>query len=334
MFFVLDYAVALYTFFLIFLTYVLIEMYDKDIYVIVLIWKPFKCLLKKKQLHRRTTLVETFCMFILLSSVKICTVTICLLTKARIYDETGKRIRKNFLYLDATIRYFGHEHHYYGMLAVFLGLMFVFFPFFLLLIYACKLFQKLMNAFGGIFQPLHVFMDVLQGSYKTSPIDMRYFSAYYLFLRFLCQFIVVYFQSVSVLPITAVVMMVSSLIFAAVQPYKDQAQNRLDLTCLLFITTFYTSATLMLFVYYLDIIWIDVADFAFVSSLVVISLFYIGTWLYAMFAPKIRNAYSSICSKRKNNEENFDEQHHAINWSDESRSLLTYSTIRSECFYI
>jgi len=325
----LDYIVALYPFFLISLTYILIKMYDKNCYVVVVAWKPLKCLLSKKHFNKRTTLVETFCTFMLLSSIKIVAITTCLLSKARIYDESGKRNRKNFLYLDATIRYFGHEHHYFGILAVLTCFIFVFFPFLLLLSYPCKCFQKLMNAFGGIFQPLHVFMDVLQGSYKTSPIDLRYFSAYYHFLRFLCQFITAYFQSVSILPFTAVVLMVSSLVFAAVQPYKNQAHNRLDLTCLLFITTFYSSATLMLFMYYLDIIWIEVADFAFMSALFAIALFYVVMLLYAMFGHNIRTIYNCVYSKRKKREENF-EEHNEIYSSDETRSLLTYSTIHSE----
>ena len=109
-------------------------------------------------------------------------------------------------------------------------------------------------------------MDAVQGCYRTTPVDLRYFSAFYLFLCFLCQILIMFFKTMAILPITTLILMVSSLIFAVVQPYKDRNHNRLDLVCLLLATFFYASATLMVFVFNTDITWIIAADVPFVLA--------------------------------------------------------------------
>ena len=294
----LDYIIALYPFLLILITYILIKLYDKNFYVITIAWKPFKYLLKNKHWNGGNTLVETFCTFILLSSLKIVAITLALLSKAKVYDEDGKALTKEYLYLDASIQFLGPQHRYIAVVAIFVCFVFVFLPFLLLLIYPCKLFQKLMNLFGATFHHLHVFMDAVQGCYRTTPVDLRYFSAFYLFLRFLCQIVVLSFKTMAIFPITAMILMVSSLIFAVVQPYKDWNHNKLDLVCLLLATFFYASATLMMLTFYLDITWINVADMPFALALLCIFLLYSFMLLYVIFGNCLKKIVNRVCFKR------------------------------------
>ena len=295
--FALDYIIALYPFLLILITYLLIKLYDKDCYVITTAWKPFKYLLKNKHWNAGNTLVETFCTFILLSSLKIVGITVFLLSKAKVYDEHGE-LTKEYLFLDASIQYFGPQHRYFSVMAIFICFVFVFLPFLLLLIYQCKIFQKLMNLFGATFHPLHMFMDAVQGSYKTKPVDLRYFSAFYSFLRFLCQIAVISFKTMTIFPIITLILMVSSLIFAVVQPYKDRNHNRLDLVCLLLATFFYASCTLMMLTFYLDITWIIAADVPFVLAFLSIMVLYISMLLYAIFSHYLKDIFKQVCLKR------------------------------------
>ena len=293
----LEYIIALYPFLLILITYLLIKLYDKNFHLIVVAWKPFKYLLKNKHWNAGNTLVETFCTFIHLSSLKIVGTTIALLCKAKSYDEHGKALTKEYLFIDASIQYFGPQHCYISVVAIIICFVFVFLPFLLLLIYPCKIFQKLMNLFGATFHPLHVFMDAVQGCYRTTPVDLRYFSAFYLFLCFLCQTVIVLFKTMAFLPITTFILMVSSLIFAVVQPYKDRNHNRLDLVCLLLATLFYASATLMVLIFYLDKSRILPADVIFGLAFLSIFVLYTFMLLYIIFGHSLKNIFKQVSFK-------------------------------------
>ena len=256
-------------------------------------------------------------------------ITISLLAKTRAYDETGLKLRKHYLYFNATIEYFNSEHHHFGILAIIIAFVFVFLPFVLLLLYPCKFFKKSLNFFGWNFHALHIFMDAFQGCYKTDPIDLRCFSVYYLLLRFVCLFLVAFFQSISVLPITTVILIACSIVFAAVQPYKDKLHNRLDIVSLLFLSFFYASATLMLSTFYLDITWVVTADIAFVAALSIIALFYVVMLTYAVFGRNFKSMYNKLRSKQNNKskyEDNLEDKRLEYGQSDECRSLLTVSS--------
>ena len=227
----LDYIVALYPFILIFITYVLLSLHDRNYRCLKLAWKPFKYLLGcfQRQWNIRTSLIETFATFILLSSTKILSVSFDLLAFTIAYDEMGTEIKKKFLLYDANIEYFGHDHLPFAVLALLIGFVFVFLPFLLLILYPCHCFQRCLNCLGWRCQALYIFMDAFQGSYKIEPYDLRYFSAFYLLLRFLFLIITELMPSSVVIPTLAITMLLSALIFALFQPYKKSSQNRLDI---------------------------------------------------------------------------------------------------------
>ena len=175
--------ITLYPFFI---TYILLTLYDKNL---KLAWKPFKSLLRcyQRQWNIRTSLVETFVTFILLSSTKILSVSFDLLAFT---IAMGTEIKKKFLYYDANIEYFGCDHLPFAVLALLIGFIFVFLPFLLLVLYPCRCFQRFLNCLGLRCQTLHIFMDTFQGIYKIEPYDLKYFSALHFLLRFLFPMIV------------------------------------------------------------------------------------------------------------------------------------------------
>ena len=87
----LDYIVALYPFLLIFITYVLISAHDRQYRLVVWLWMPFKmCVHKYRNTWNiRTSLIEIFATFILLSSVKILGISFQILTFTDTYDVAG-----------------------------------------------------------------------------------------------------------------------------------------------------------------------------------------------------------------------------------------------------
>ena len=180
----LEYLTAFYPFFLIFMTYILVSMHDKNYRLVVWLWQPFKwCLLRcKNHLTLKSSLIETFGTFILFSYVKVASISFDLLAPAKTYDVTGKLSNRWYLMFDGNIEFFGTQHLPFALLALVALFIFVVFPFLLLFLYPFRWFQRCLNCGKVRSQALHIFMDAFQGSYKTEPHDLRHFSALFLLL--------------------------------------------------------------------------------------------------------------------------------------------------------
>ena len=239
----LDYIVALYPFLLIFITYVLISAHDRQYRLVVWMWKPFKMCVRKYRntWNIRTSLIEIFTTFVLLSSVKILGVSFQILSFTATYDVAGNKLEKYYSTYNASIEYFGPTHLPYALLAIAISSIFVVFPFLLLAVYPCRCFHKCLNHFGPRFQTLHVFMDAFQGSYRTQPYDMRYFSAFYLFLRILVLAQPLIFLSAMMFFTSGILSLASAAIVTISQPYKDKAHNTMDTVMMLLMGTYFLS---------------------------------------------------------------------------------------------
>ncbi len=269
----LDFIVALYPFFLIFLTYLLVTMHDRNCRFVVWAWKPFKCCLDQRywgQLNPKGSLIETFATFIVLSNVKILGVCFDLLVPTKAYDETGSKLKVQYLYYDANIGYFSSQHLPFAVLALLIGVVFVLVPFLLLLLYPCRCFQRVLNALGCKCQALHIFMDVFQGRYKTQPYDLRYFSAYYFLLRFLIL-LTLTTGSVFYLSSTSFLLIVGGIVFAVFQPYKNISHNKFDIIALFTMVMFYTSLASCLVASQMDRHWLTLSVIMIVVSVVFLS---------------------------------------------------------------
>ena len=135
----LELAVGVYPLSLLLVTYMLIRLYDSNFAPIVTIWKPFQAVLQytKRKIETRTTLIDAFCTFFLLSHTKLLSSCADLLMPVTVYElnSTGQLSYSWRLYNNATISYFGHQHLPYAMLAIGMLFLFVLFPVLLLTLY-------------------------------------------------------------------------------------------------------------------------------------------------------------------------------------------------------
>ncbi len=209
-----DYIIALYPFLLIFFTYILITAYDRRYRVLILIWRPFK-----KCITRPGTYTHP-----LLSSIKILRASNKILSWTIVYDVTGKKV-DTIVSTSTNVKYFSSLHLPFALLAIAISLILVVLPLFLLIIYPCRCFHWCLNSCGLRLQTLHIFMDAFQGSYKLHPCDMRYFSAFYLFLHVLMFVHAELFPSPMTLYISGIITLASAILIALFQPYKVNAHN-------------------------------------------------------------------------------------------------------------
>ena len=281
----LDFIVALYPFFLILLTYLLINMHDRNCRLVVLAWKPLKWCLGcyRREVNPHASLAETFGTFILFSNVKILGVCFDLLAPTKAYAPTGTQLDRQFLYYDASIEYFSSEHLPFAVLALLIGFIFVVLPFLLLVAYPCSCFQRCLNFLGWRNPSLHIFMDAFQGSYRTEPRDLRYFSAYYLLLRFLVLLSINIVGSVFAVPVIAYVVTAATFVLVMFQPYKSNLHNKLDIASLISMVLLYVGMSSSIVTSYLDEKWITCSKVLLSLSLTLVFLLVVALLCLRMF---------------------------------------------------
>ena len=239
----LDYAIACYPLLLIVVSYVFIELHARNFRLFVCLWKPFQRFFLQKQWNIKTSVIEVFTTFLLLSNVKFLSVSFDLLTPTEVHNINGSLLGL-FLYYDASIAYFGKEHLPYAVLALLLLLIFVIFPIVLLLLYPMRCFQQCLGLCGIRWHALPIFIDAFQGCYKdgtNGTRDCRYFAALYLTTRF--TLFVMYAFTVDVLfyAVGQFLLIVFAVLIAIIQPYKAQfaVYNIVDTVFILLLALWY-----------------------------------------------------------------------------------------------
>ena len=165
----LDYIIAVYPLILITVTYLFVELHDWGFRPIVWLWRPFhRCFVRsRRQWDIRTSLIDAFATFFLLSYVKLLSVSFDLLYPLSITDMYGHTLGSMYLYFDATVEYFGKEHLPYGIVATVTLVVFIICPVVLLCVYPCRCFQRCLIRCRFQCRVLHTFMDVFKGGGTT-----------------------------------------------------------------------------------------------------------------------------------------------------------------------
>ena len=233
----LDYLVAVYPLFLIFLTYTAVLLHDRYS-IVVKIWRPayrvFSCI--RREWNIRGSLIQAFATFMVLSYVKILNVSFSLLIPVQVKDVNGEVVNATYLASDAELVYFCSEHLPYGILAIVMLSLFNILPTLLLLLYPCGCFQKCLTCCGIRSVTLHTFMDALQGCYRYQPRDCRYFAGIYLCVRilFLATFAVINDQMI--ISLSGVYFTLLAIIVTLSKPYRQELHNLVDVAIFSFST--------------------------------------------------------------------------------------------------
>ena len=168
----LDYIIAVYPILLMIITYLLIGLYDKDYRVITMMWKPFRILFScyRRNLDVRTSVIDAYASFFLLSFIKFLSVSFDLLVPTSVYElhQHGYNYTLRLFYA-ADVEYFGREHLPYAILAIIVSLFFVVLPVTTIILYSFAFFQRFLTLFPARWLLyLHTFMDAFQGCYNRT----------------------------------------------------------------------------------------------------------------------------------------------------------------------
>ena len=152
-----------------------------------------------------------------------------LLNGSKITDIRGNS--SQYLMVAPTVPYFGKEHLPFAILAIAVLSTLIALPPLLLLVYPTKTFQKLLGCLNIRWLALHIFADVFQGCYRNRTdgrFDYRYFAALYFILRVVIFLVRTLKPEVLSRTTSAVVLVIGSLLFALLRPYKKNWLNILD----------------------------------------------------------------------------------------------------------
>ena len=238
----LDYVIAVYPLLLMIITYLLIVLYDRNYRVITIMWRPFRFLfsLLKSNWKTRTSLIDSYATFFLLSYGKFLSVSFDLLVPTKVYHLHGDYYNSTLgLFYSADAKFLGNEHLLYGILAIAVLCVFVILPTVLFALYPFKLFQKFLNLFSVRWYILHTFMDSFYGCYKdgTQPgtRDYRWFASIFFAVRILQFLLYFYCTGQQFIPLVAVTVLFHAILIATLQPFKCHNSNGIHIVFLLFI---------------------------------------------------------------------------------------------------
>ena len=310
--FALDYAIAVYPLVLLVVAYVFVKLHDSNIKIIVCLWRPFhSCFVHfRRDWNIKTSLIDSFATFLLLTYMKFLSVSCDLLVPAPIFNIDGETLSRYYLYWDGTVEYFGSEHLPYAILAITVLIIFNILPLLVLCLYPCQWFQKCLNCCKFQNQTLHTFMDAFQGCYKdgtNGSRDCRWFAGLYLFFRILIMILLGVTISQFFLPLVGCAVLVLLLLTAVLQPYKDNAHNHINIFFLLVMLFIVISAMAKFIALSETVRFNHISGIMLLVSFAIPGVYIVGIVLYKLFAHRlcVQKLYRKLC-RRKIEDEDFE----------------------------
>ena len=232
----LELVAALYPLVLIFLTFILIEMHASNIRVVVYLWKPFhRCFTSvRRTLDPRSSVTNAFATFLLLSSFKVCFITMNILSKIKLLLQNGTK-PDDVLYSDPAILYRNVHRQTFFVPLLLLNILLVILPIFILCLYPTKLWRRLAKKVlpTRMTNAINLFMESFQGHYKngtTGTYDYRFVSCFGFALRLIVGLFMDDHYSRGQDengPMTSIgfILIATSMFYAHVRPFKKQYMN-------------------------------------------------------------------------------------------------------------
>ena len=227
----LEYLVAVYPLLLIKVTYILIELHDRDCRVLVLMWRPFhRCFTHfRRQWNPKATIIHAFASFLLLSYIKLAVISCTLLRNNVMRNETLDEVSRSVAYVNPSMELFSSGHAPYAVLSLSILLIFTFLPLVILVLYPLTLTQRCLSALHVKLYFLREVICSLQGCFKDGTgqaggRDLRHFASIFLSLRISYVVMLVIPSSAGVVVCLSITCVLAfSVIY--LKPYKEDWCN-------------------------------------------------------------------------------------------------------------
>ena len=188
--FFLGYISACYPIILICLTWVCVDLHDRNFRPLVWLWRPFhRCFVRlRRGWDTKSDVIDVFITFFFLTYTKIIYQTLLLLDN-QIVKQVSESGTYSFTYhpvIDLSLKYGDTYHLLFVIPTTVISVLFYFPPPLLLSLYPVKTFRLFLSKCGLNFIAVHIFIDKVHRCYRNGldgGRDMRGFSGFYFFLR-------------------------------------------------------------------------------------------------------------------------------------------------------
>ena len=290
-------SIGLYPLVLLCVLYSVVKLHDRGSRVFVALWKPFHILLSRfrQKLNLKSSLIDTFATFILLSYIKIGITAFYILTPTQLWSPDGSY--EWVVYYDPSIVYFGPSHIAYAIITLILSFMILVVPVILLFLYPYRWFQRCLNRFHLRSLALNAFVDAFQGCYKDGTDgtrDCRYFAAFQLLLRILLSFFFVVVKNiVTSIFLSSVVLGIYITLFVIAKPYRVAIYNATDIPVLMSLLLIGVSVNISIFTHHYYSISFTLSQI-FMTFSYIVPLLYMTCWAFVY----IKHFINQHCRQR------------------------------------
>ena len=235
----LDYISSIYPIVLIFVTWLCIELHDRNFRLLVWLWRPFHiCFIKlRRKWDTRRDMIDVIASFFLVSFSKLAYQSILFLQCPHIVrlDEEGKVSTWRAMVYDPSIicKATDIKFLFIAIAASVSILMFNVLPALLLILYPIRRFRALLSKVRLDSLALITFVEKFHGCYRDGldgGRDMRSFAGLYFFLRFITFFFRInkHITVGAVWSYLVFIFLVCTILIALVRPYKKMYMNAID----------------------------------------------------------------------------------------------------------
>ena len=244
----LRYITAFYPMVLILITWICIELHDRNFRVIVYLWRPFhRCFVQlRRGWDTKNDLIDVFATFLLLSFIKIFyqTELVTNTTMLQSYSLSSEHMYYSYVsYADNSIPTTSAKYIIAVISALVICITFNVLPILLLVLYPFGRFRKMLSKLRLDRISLMIFIEKFHCCYRDGldgRRDMRYFSGVYFFLEiplFSFPSLMSYIFKFNLWFIRGNVLLIAALLIALCRPYKKTYMNVCDTLLLCHLAT-------------------------------------------------------------------------------------------------
>ena len=264
----LGYITAFYPIMLILITWICIELHDRNFRMIVFLWRPFhRCFVRlRRGWDTKNDLIDVFASFLLLSFVKIMYQTVIMFSVTRLdtYSLSGEHLYYSYVSnIDNSIPITSAKYIIPVISAAVTCIIFYLLPILLLVLYPFGTFRRMLSKLRLDRISLTIFTEKFHCCYRDcldGKRDMRYFSGIHYFLvipLLFCPTLMSNIFKFNLLFISGTILLIAALLIALCRPYKKMYMNVCDtllLSHLAMICFMFSQANIRYFVPFMQVL--------------------------------------------------------------------------------
>ena len=265
---ILGYITAFYPMMLILITWICIELHDRNFRMIVFLWRPFhRCFVQlRRGWDTKNDLIDVFATFLLLSFVKIMYQTVLMFNTTMLdtYSLSGDYLYHSYVSnVDNSIPTASAKYIIAVISALVICIIFNLLPILLLILYPFGTFRRMLSKLRLDRISLTIFIEKFHCCYRDGldgKRDMRYFSGVYFFLEILLFFfpsLTSHIFNFDLWFIRGNILLIAALLIILCRPYKNKYMNVCDTLLLCHLATIcfmFSQKKIMYFIQFMQVL--------------------------------------------------------------------------------